>query len=364
VLLLHVRAAWNDYFPVVSLNSLYSQTFTSRQTPSNTGVYILNCLFKSIESSDAGGALSCSSSAQYLLVESTSFFSCKTSSNAGALYFYNTNNGQCVLYNVCGNDCCTTNSNAYQFVYIVVYNSISNKNYFNYSSISSCVNVNAYHTLRLCYGKILCPSVNSSLNKYRGQSFYCIPTSDSNSVTGSLTYSSFADNIATDTICVLLSRGGVNYEIKSCNILRNTQGSLGSHGTIYTSGNLMIADSCIIENKANYNFYLDSSSYTITLSNCTVDSISYNRNLVTQNTVAKSFILALNHMSTLNCHSEYDYVGTLTPIIQSPTSSKKQKLCYTCEKFLFQFRLSDVISLISILVFNFIHQHASSYHWY
>jgi hypothetical protein len=195
------------------------------------------------------------------------------------------------------------------------------------------------------------------MNKCYYRSIYYYPYSDSNSVICSLSYSSFTDNINTGYNCIYLSTSGARYEIKSCTILRNTQGSLNSHGTIYSYGNLVIEDSCILENTATYNFY--SSSYPITLSKCTVDSTSNNGYLTIQNTVTKSFNLSLNHMSTKNCHSEYDSIGTLTPIIQSPTSSKKQKLYFTFGNFFCQYQLRYLVSLISLLLFNFIHLEAS-----
>jgi hypothetical protein len=335
--IMHFRTAWNDYFPETSpTNTNNSQTCTSRQNPSGTSVYVSNCLFRSITSSNVGGALCCTSAMRFL-VESTSFFSCKTSSKFGAVYFQN-DDSQSVLYEVCGYDCCTTNSNGYQFAYIRVGNVTSNKNYANYSSISRCVNENsnADCILGLCFGKTFCPSVNLSLNKCGYHSaIACWPTSDSNYVASSLKYSSFTDNNAISNNCILLNRGGAKSEIKSCNILRNTQGSLGSYGTIYSNENLMIYDSCILENTATNIFYQHSSSYTTTLSNCTVDKTTYNQNLVTQNAVSKSFILALNHMSTENCHAGYDSAGYLTPNIQTPSRSKKQIFCYTCKNFLY-----------------------------
>jgi hypothetical protein len=172
----------------------------------------------------------------------------------------------------------------------------------------------------------------------------CWPFKDSNSVTCSLTYSSFTDNIANGHTFFWLDRGGAEYEIKSCNILRNTQVS-SSNGIIYTSGNLKIEDSCILENTATYIFYQNQSFYTITLSNCTVDKTSNNGYLTTQNTVTKSFILALKHMSNLNCHAEYDSAGSLTPIIQTPSPSKNREYNCTCGKFFYQPRLMDTFSL-------------------
>jgi hypothetical protein len=329
--LVHERTAWNDFFTVTSPNNpYYSQTYTSRRTPSDSSVYVTNCLFKSITSSSDGGALSCTS-ATYFLVESTSFFSCKTSGSFGAIYFSNSG-GQSVLNKVCGYDCCTTNSNSYQFGYVSVNNAASSKNYANYSSIVRCVNEysSSHHTFALNRGEICCPSVNMSLNKcYYRSGLGCWPLYDSNSFTCSLTYSSFVDNHATGYTCFWFNRGGAKYEFQSCNILRNTQGTLGTEGTFYVNEILMISDSCILENTATYIFY-QPSSYTVTLSSCTVDKATCNRNVVTQNTVTKSFILALNHMSTQNCHSKYDSAGYLTPVMQTPSSSKKQIRLCTC----------------------------------
>jgi hypothetical protein len=346
--LLYSKTAWNDYFTGTYSINLNSQTFTSRQTLSDTSIYISNCLFRSITSTSGnGGALLCTS-VTYFLVESSSFFSCKTSSGyGGAIYFDNTNNGQSVLHEVCGYDCYTTyTSSYYQFAFLRVYNTASSKNYFNYSSISRCVNAesNSHYNLRLRNGKICCPSVNISLNKCQYYSgIYCNPLSDLNSVTCSFSCSTFVDNTANGHNCIRLATTA-NYEIKSCNILRNIQISLGSEGTIASWGNLAVEDSCILENTANCIFY-QGSSYTITISNCTVDSNSKTGNVVTRNTVTKSFILALKHMSTQNCHSEYDSAGYLTPIIQTPSSSKKQKVCYTYVKLFYQSPLSGFILL-------------------
>jgi hypothetical protein len=359
---IHSKTAWEDYFPVTTLKNLSSQTYTSKQTPSSTGVYVSNCLFNFIKSSGDGGALLCTS-VTYLLVESSSFFSCNTSGqNGGAIYFYNRGSGQCVLYEVCGNDCFSTytsGSSLGQFARIDVSNGATSKNYVNYSSITRCVNErsNSYYTLCLIYGNICCPSVNISMNKCSYFSgFCCNPFGDSNTITFSLSYSSFADNSANECGCIGFYDNSAKCEIKSCNILRNTQGALSSNGIVFTSGNTMIEDSCILENKADYIFYAASSSYTITLSNCTVDKTTNNRNLVTQNTVTKSFILALNHMSTRNCHSEYDSAGSLTAIPY--VSHRTNKLfCYTNELNQYHARISDLFTLIWVFIVTFIQTH-------
>jgi hypothetical protein len=352
---MHSNTAWNDFFTGTTSPSLVSQTFSNRQSRSDSSLYVSNCLFTSISSTSNGGALYCSST--YFLVESTSFFSCKTSGSWGGAICYDNSGGQFVLHKVCGYDC---SSNPYhQFSYAWVSDASSGKNYVNYSSISRCVNQNSgpQYTMVLVRGKICCTSINSSLNKCNRQSGVgCGPYSDSNSVTCSFTYSSYTDNIASGYTCLYLYNSGAKYEMKSCNILRNTQGTLGTEGTIYTSGILTIQDSCILGNKATNIFY-----GKITISNCTVDSASNNGYLTIQSTVTKSFILALNHISTQNCHSGYDSAGTLTPNMQTPSSSNKQIHCYTIGNFLHLSRLSDFFSLNSIFIFNFLHSSTLSY---
>jgi hypothetical protein len=334
------RSAWNDYFSGTSQPQVISQQ-TTRQTPTNQCVYILNCLFQSITATSDGGAVYCSSSVTYLLVESTSFFSCKTSSAyGGAIYFGNSNSGQSVLHTVCGNDCNSGTSYG-QFLVISVYNNPLTKNYVNYSSFARCLNEQRNEILAIYNGRIYCPSVNLSMNKcYCYSGIYFIPYVDSNSVTCSLTYSSIKDNNATGYTCIRFSSSGPKYEMKSCNILRNTQVIIGTQGTIYANGNLMIEDSCILENEATYIFYQASTSYTITLSNCTVDKTSNNGYLTTQSTVTKGFIHKLKHMSTQNCHSEYDSAGRQTSIE-----------CYTRGKYLQQSSLRDFFVLTCVSFF-------------
>jgi hypothetical protein len=357
---MYFRTAWSDYF-TGSPTVYKTNTYGTRLTPTNANLHILNCLFSSITSTSNGGALYSYKSVTYLLIESTSFFSCKTSSGSyGAIYFYH-GSGESVLHGVCGYDCSATTN--YQFGSIQVCDSVSSKNYVNYSSIVRCVNENSnsYYILHLSSGKNHCPSNNVSRNKCYCNMMYFYVRQDLNYFLGLYSYSSFTDNIASGYTCLYLWANS-NFEIKSCNIIRNTQGNLGSGGTIYTAGRVMIYDSCILENKATYIF--NNGAYTTTLSNCTVDSTSNNGYLTIQNTVTKSFILALNHMSTLNCHSEYDSAGYLTPIIQHTPSSTKQIRCYTHDKFFFQFHLKDIISFASILIFNFIHLDSSNNPFY
>jgi hypothetical protein len=357
--LIRVRTVWNDYFPGYSPSQTFATTkYTTVQSTSSTNVFVSNSLFSGCTSASHGGALSCSDSVQRLLIESSSFFSCSTSSYyGGAIYFSNTNTGECVLYKVCGNDCCSTytSSNSYgQFTYINVQNTVSNKNYVNYSSISRCVNhnSNSYRTLYHYNGKIYSSSINVSMNKCQCYSgFYCNAYIDS-SVTCLIWHSSFTDNIASGYTCITQYRTNAKAEMKCCNVLRNTQGSSNSIATIRFDGHSTVKDSCILMNNATYTFYA-LSNYIITVSNCTIDSTNHQNSVIFTNTITKSFIHALNHLSTQNCASEYDSAGTLTAI----GTSKNNIVIYTynCKP-----GISDLFTLTYLFMVTFIHSDSSS----
>jgi hypothetical protein len=348
--MLSPKFAWNDYFTGSPATALNSTQYSSRQTPSASSIYVLNCLFNNCAvPSGSGGALSCTS-ATYFFVESTSFFSCKTNSGSGgAIYFYNLNCLQSVLYGLCGYDCSSTSIGPFAGIWIK--DSTTTKNHFNHSSMVRCLSdaPGSCEMSNIQYGRVYCPSVNSSMNRcpcYSG--IFLLPTLDSSSVTSLLSYSTIADNNATKFICIRCTNGA-KHEIKYCNILRNMQVS-NTDGIIWTNGNLMIEDSCILENTATYVFY-----GSITISNCTVDSTTNNGYLTTLKTVTKSFIHGLNHMSTQNCHSEYDSAGILT-VIPYASHLTKKVFCHTCH---YQARISDSFPLISLFITIFIHPNPS-----
>jgi hypothetical protein len=154
---------------------------------------------------------------------------------------------------------------------------------------------------------------------------------------------------------LFFNKGGSKYEIKCCNILRNRQSS-SSNGIIFAYGNTMIENSCILENTATCIFYAYS-SYTITVTNCTVDKTSSYGSFKIQNTFTKSFIHGLNHLLTQNCNAEYDSIGTLTAVPYVPSPTKKE-FRYTfknnCED-----RISISFSIIWLLMFAFIYPNPS-----
>jgi hypothetical protein len=351
------RTAWDDHYPPANPTTYISQTYSSRQSVSGS-LYFSNCLFRSITTSSDGGALSVSGST--LLIESTSFFSCTTSNTwGGALYSYS---GQSVLYKVCGYNCySTSNSNSYgQFLHIGGNSTTLGKNFLNYSSFTRSLNDRSGARYMLFYysGKFGISQANVSNNRCQLHSgIYYRPVADPNIVTCSFSFTTFADNTANGYNCIMLNVAGTFYEIKCCNIIRNTQGSINSEGTFTIYGNLTIEDSCILENTATNTFYTFSTCI-ITLSHCTIDKTAINSGSLTiQNTPEKSFILALDHMSTQNCYSKYDSVGALTATPFVSHSPKVICYNYTCRKNNYKTIIRDFISLISMFVVTFVHSY-------
>jgi hypothetical protein len=352
------KTAWDDFFEGSVSPTLFSKRYTANQTFLDTNVYVLNCLFTRCTSPSSGGALYCKSM-KCLLIESSSFFSCKASgNNGGAVYFFNSGEGQSVFYKVCGNDCNldynSTGNCLGQFVYTYVNNSGLAKNHFNYSSIARCVseNSNSWHTLSLYKGRIFSPSINISMNRCASRSvFFIHPYFDTDFISCSTSYSSFVDNNATLYTCLVLYAYNSKSEIICCNILRNTQVNDTTEGIVRSRGEMTIKDSCILENSGGYIFYTDSLS-SITLFNCTVDNTTNNGNLTLQSIAMSRFIHKLDHLSTELCSAEYDSVGPVC---------KNIIIHYSCKRFFCQPHLSDVFKIISIFIFNFIHPNTTVY---
>jgi hypothetical protein len=307
--------------------------YTGRQTPKNQNVYVHDCFFQSCLSSSDGGALSCDSSIYKLLIHQTSFISCQTSSsNGGGIYFYSQTNGQCIMSKVCGYNC----SSFYrgQFIYTHMNsNSINYKNHANDTSITRSLGTDTSSriTLDLYYGNILCPSVNLTNNIcYYHTALLCAPTS---SDTCRISYSSIVNNTANDNTCIYFYNSATSHYVESCNILNNNQTS-SSSGIIYSNTNVNFKDSCIFGNdKINNIFYVSSSSYKITISNCTIDDDiftngRYYGSVTVIKTLERTFINALSHIVTRNCDSYFDSYGTLS--VKPNTPSKSSRCLLSC----------------------------------
>ena len=113
-----IKRTFEDvYGPGSNPTNYTGQEFTERLTPTASDVYVYNCVFRYCSSSSNGGALYFSNSVYKLLIEQSSFISCRTDQKGGGICSYSR---QCVLSRICGFNCSSTNSssNYGQFTYI------------------------------------------------------------------------------------------------------------------------------------------------------------------------------------------------------------------------------------------------------
>jgi hypothetical protein len=336
----YAKRTFSDVYEQGDNATIYSgQEYTvTPLTPNASDVYVYDCFFHNCSSSSNGGALCCSSSVCRLLVEQSSFISCKISSlYGGGIYISNTYSGGCVLSRICAFNCYSTNSSSYgQFAYIRINNSINNKNHVNDSSITHTLKkgTNPYYALRLNLGNILCPSVNLTNNEcYNCPVLYCQPTSSCNYC---MSYSSIVNNTANGGYgCIWFDGWTSSYCIDTCNVLNNNQTAFDS-GTIRSYGNLLIKDSCILGNNERKTvFYESRSSLMIIISNCTIDddiisNTRYVGGFTINKTIENAFINALSHIATKSCDSYFDSYGTLTAKPNAP--SKNPRYLMSCNK--------------------------------
>ena len=261
---------------------------------SSESQYVYCCYFVDCSAEKGGGILATSQT--NMLIEETSFSSCKaTSSDGGGLYFETT--GSCVLYRVCS-FACTAPSNG-PFCSIKLQNSLSYNNTMKDSSVanSNC----ARRTIWLKYGMILASSINSSKNIADYYPNLVYPSSSCDFADCLISFSCFSNNEVRVHVCVLYDSGGKG-EMRSCNVINNTQGQKSECGVVYTNSPLNIYNSCVIGNDADRAFYC-SGSYKINLYNTTFDKTS-NYNAVVQSSAATTFINNLLFIKTGECDAE------------------------------------------------------------
>jgi hypothetical protein len=256
-----------------------------------------------------------------LLVERTSFISCRTTDNGGGIFFYSSSNGQCVLSRICGFNCSSTLSdNSYgQFAEINTKNDFTYKNHVNDSTFthSSKTGTQPRFALELNNGNILCPSVNLTNNECYGfPALGIYQLSSTSSDTCCISYSSIVNNTANGGWgCIFLSNSSSSMRIDTCNILYNNQTSL-NYGIILTNGNLLIKDSCILGNNEGKKVFNAYPPGKITLSKCTIDDDvfskrRYSGSVTINKTIEKAFIHVLSHFATQSCDSYFDLLWVI-----------------------------------------------------
>lgn len=228
-------------------------------------MYVLNCYFSGITyDGDFGGAIyvMSASSSNNLLIERSSFISCRIQSASGEGGAIFVGEGNCVLSEVCGDSCSSNYDSSFAGIILT---QTSTMNYVMHSSIASC-KATSTCTMQHQYGYIRYNAVNISNNEVNQYSagIYYPSTYVSEGIGVLIGYICLSNNIATSAYCIRLdglSDTTSKYEIASSNIV----GNIGE-STICVQGTAVVVDCCIMENSATYVFYTSSdSSDSVTL---------------------------------------------------------------------------------------------------
>jgi hypothetical protein len=302
-------------------------------TPNTNNVYVFDCFFHDFSSSSNGASILCGSSVYKLLIEQSSFISCMTSAyGGGGVYFDYTGNYECVMSKICAFGCSSATHGT--FAFISLYNSANHKNHFNDSTITHSLKngKSQQDSIYLRADTILFPSNNFTNNEcYSNPAFCCHSLRSSTSETCWITYCSVVNNTANGgSQCIRLYSSSSTHLIDTCNIINNKQTS-SSSGTIYTSTNILIKNSCILGNNEGKTVFY-TSSYKITVSNCTVDNNRYSGSVIFTKTAERSFIHALSHIATRICDSNIDSYGTLTAKPNIPSRSSRCLMSCICKR--------------------------------
>ena len=188
--------SWEDFY---STNSPTRETYIDKsvqQTPSGSNIFVTSSNFQSFSSSSQGGCIKVSSTSCNFLVEETSFIEITNSQIAAALYLSAKN----VIYNkICGFKCKTTLYSDDIFDYVYLVDSTENQNQILSSSIVYTISTaNAAYLLYHRYGLIIAKETNFSKNECRHISaIICYPSYSQGKISVLISFSSFANNIAT-----------------------------------------------------------------------------------------------------------------------------------------------------------------------
>ena len=136
----------------------------------------------------------------------------------------------------------------------VVTRGISSRNEIHDSSICCSIHPTSSYVVSHWYWKIVVKQTNFSSNWCKQYSAVSLnPSSNGDNVAASISYSSIANNVASDGYCVGFGSSYL-YEIESCNFLSNTDQS-SNNGLITVSGSLNLRNSCILNNSDKYIIY-------------------------------------------------------------------------------------------------------------
>ena len=330
-----------------------------RIVPTDPNVYIVYCLFKNLNDESEDGAIRCDASNNYiekLLVSKSSFTACTSSGyGAGAVYFCNQDNGQCVIYGICSFWCASNGEG--QFACLEAGQDA--KNQVNDSSITQSGREDSTPpgcTLRLSNGKISLPSVNITNNTCEEfTALHCFSYNyeeeTPSEATCFISYTSIVNNTAISRGCISFEDYSSSQCIYSCNIINNQQES--DEPMFYTQGQLFINFSCILgNNEGKRLFRIENEERKIILTSCTIDddiidNERYEGSLTFESTIKNSFINRLTHITLNRCDSVLDSYDSLTP--EPPKTEYCEVACTRKQRMIDPFQCVEYIFPISFV---------------
>ena len=332
---------WNDFYNgIVNPLSQNSRIITF----GSNNFYLLDSLFINLIITGVnGGAIFLNSLTINLLIEKTSFYSCSSDKNGGAVYFSCTF-GACIFNLICGEKCWGYNGH---LIYIITSNSLKNEAHF--LSCARCPNLNTLGYRNSLYfenGIQILKNINSSLNNIKHQTpgiIIYLP----NSVTSN--FCTISNNKVTEAgITIWLQGGSGIRKLLQWNIVANN--SPGGYGIIFSDydGSSFIMSHCIFKDNLNTLF-----SGGLTIEYCRIihsGGIGA-PNIISSNTLQTNTFL-INHFSSYNCNADFNYIlPTLkeTPI-NTPSISNLPRTYMEMPSCKINEKLINLNILISIFI--------------
>ena len=315
-----LETSWSDYFGSAEYTK---ETDLTEHYTVLDNIWVYGCTFSSINYDGYGAAIhKNSNTALNLLVESSVFHECCTSSSGGAIYF---NTGQCVIAFSCGFKCKITNYASGQFCYVQV-STGTNKNYVIDSSITKTT-TDTFATLLLAFGDVSCKGLNVSNNEVK--QFSGIRILDPS--TCYISFSSFRNNNSTgesDCFTCLDFRSG-SPQMNNTNIIENAQ-QIDWWGIIRAEDSATLTmNNCSLYGNCNNGkgdvFCTKDSGSSIICSYCSFgpnQQTTYDKGPIDFGTTSESFINYYEFLDLNECKAGLDEWSNIKPVIPTPKPSQ------------------------------------------
>ena len=310
-----LKFSFLDYFP----NEIYSSISKNNdQFPITSNNYhLIHCFYNFFRPNSNGCIYISTSNKVLLLIEYSSFLNCY-STTPGSGIFYSSNLGECIIKNICGNNCTSIGTSLDEggmFCRVII--SSGFRCFIIDSSISNCIKNTQYHTISIANGYQLVKSLNSSNNAAAfGTSIYCSGFNLNN-----MTLCTYIKNIGASTLAFRFGNG-ISY-LNYSNIINNSSPSwaVNYNGAANT--------------RINYCFFKDNDNYlftVVTSGSCLISfsSIYHSINLKSGNVIISDEIYLINSY-LLNHFSTYFCIQNII-ILKSP---KSKNIFYFIFKILF-----------------------------